>query len=231
MTFADTRKLVYVRQPVGVLDAHHLVRSRARRRPSAGIAASRASSSTAPTCSPSAARRNGPSRRRARQRPTLLECLTLRRSCEVHDDAFYVPKVMFERWAERDPLGLSQLAAREREHDRRRGIDALEEGLERRSSAQTTRRCRIRPRFCDGAPRRRKTSHSASQVVADSRTSGDRRRARTGCAATSVFVIGEDVGVYGRLQGDPASRRSSARGRSSTNRSPGRRSSAAPVQR
>jgi pyruvate dehydrogenase E1 component alpha subunit len=22
----------------------------------------------------------------------------------VHDDAFYVPKVMFERWAERDPL-------------------------------------------------------------------------------------------------------------------------------
>jgi TPP-dependent pyruvate/acetoin dehydrogenase alpha subunit len=37
--------------------------------------------------------------------PTLLECLTLRMEGHaVHDDAFYVPKVMFERWAERDPL-------------------------------------------------------------------------------------------------------------------------------
>src|SRR3954453_5421491 len=37
--------------------------------------------------------------------PTLLECLTLRMEGHaVHDDAFYVPKVMFERWAEMDPL-------------------------------------------------------------------------------------------------------------------------------
>src|SRR5437763_7153722 len=37
--------------------------------------------------------------------PTLLECLTLRMEGHaVHDDAFYVPKVMFERWAESDPL-------------------------------------------------------------------------------------------------------------------------------
>jgi pyruvate dehydrogenase E1 component alpha subunit len=37
--------------------------------------------------------------------PTLLECLTLRMEGHaVHDDAFYVPKVMFEKWAERDPL-------------------------------------------------------------------------------------------------------------------------------
>ena len=37
--------------------------------------------------------------------PTLLECLTLRMEGHaVHDDAFYVPKVMFERWAENDPL-------------------------------------------------------------------------------------------------------------------------------
>src|SRR5689334_10748274 len=37
--------------------------------------------------------------------PTLLECLTLRMEGHaVHDDAFYVPKVMFERWAERDPI-------------------------------------------------------------------------------------------------------------------------------
>src|SRR6266540_2174317 len=37
--------------------------------------------------------------------PTLIECLTLRMEGHaVHDDAFYVPKEMFERWAESDPL-------------------------------------------------------------------------------------------------------------------------------
>jgi TPP-dependent pyruvate/acetoin dehydrogenase alpha subunit len=37
--------------------------------------------------------------------PTLLECLTLRMEGHaVHDDAFYVPKEMFEHWARSDPL-------------------------------------------------------------------------------------------------------------------------------
>ena len=37
--------------------------------------------------------------------PTLHECLTLRMEGHaVHDDAFYVPKAMFEKWAESDPL-------------------------------------------------------------------------------------------------------------------------------
>jgi len=37
--------------------------------------------------------------------PTLIENLTLRMEGHaVHDDAFYVPKVMFERWAENDPV-------------------------------------------------------------------------------------------------------------------------------
>src|SRR5438477_8249653 len=37
--------------------------------------------------------------------PTLIECLTLRMEGHaVHDDAFYVPKVMFEEWAKTDPL-------------------------------------------------------------------------------------------------------------------------------
>jgi pyruvate dehydrogenase E1 component alpha subunit len=37
--------------------------------------------------------------------PTLLELKTLRMEGHaVHDDAFYVPKELFERWAERDPL-------------------------------------------------------------------------------------------------------------------------------
>src|ERR687885_140861 len=37
--------------------------------------------------------------------PTLIECLTLRMEGHaVHDDAFYVPKEMFEEWAKSDPL-------------------------------------------------------------------------------------------------------------------------------
>jgi TPP-dependent pyruvate/acetoin dehydrogenase alpha subunit len=37
--------------------------------------------------------------------PTLLECMTLRMEGHaVHDDAFYVPKDMFEEWAKRDPI-------------------------------------------------------------------------------------------------------------------------------
>jgi len=37
--------------------------------------------------------------------PTLIECLTLRMEGHaVHDDAFYVPKQMFEKWAESDPI-------------------------------------------------------------------------------------------------------------------------------
>ena len=37
--------------------------------------------------------------------PTLLECLTLRMEGHaVHDDAFYVPKEMFEQWAAHDPI-------------------------------------------------------------------------------------------------------------------------------
>src|SRR5881227_4391130 len=37
--------------------------------------------------------------------PTLVECLTLRMEGHaVHDDAFYVPKEMFEEWAKADPL-------------------------------------------------------------------------------------------------------------------------------
>ena len=37
--------------------------------------------------------------------PTLIECMTLRMEGHaVHDDAFYVPKELFERWAENDPI-------------------------------------------------------------------------------------------------------------------------------
>jgi pyruvate dehydrogenase E1 component alpha subunit len=42
---------------------------------------------------------------RAGDGPTLIECLTLRMEGHaVHDDAFYVPKNMFEEWAKNDPI-------------------------------------------------------------------------------------------------------------------------------
>jgi len=37
--------------------------------------------------------------------PTLIECVTLRMEGHaVHDDAFYVPKELFEEWAKNDPI-------------------------------------------------------------------------------------------------------------------------------
>jgi pyruvate dehydrogenase E1 component alpha subunit len=42
---------------------------------------------------------------RAGDGPTLIECMTLRMEGHaVHDDAFYVPKEMFEEWAKHDPI-------------------------------------------------------------------------------------------------------------------------------
>jgi pyruvate dehydrogenase E1 component alpha subunit len=47
--------------------------------------------------------------------PTLIECQTLRMEGHaVHDDAYYVPKELFERWAERDPLERYRMWLRER---------------------------------------------------------------------------------------------------------------------
>jgi TPP-dependent pyruvate/acetoin dehydrogenase alpha subunit len=46
--------------------------------------------------------------------PTLVECLTLRMEGHaVHDDAFYVPKEMFEQWAAQDPIERYRIWLRE----------------------------------------------------------------------------------------------------------------------
>ena len=53
-------------------------------------------------------------RARAGEGPTLIECLTLRMEGHaVHDDAFYVPKDMFEQWARQDPIERFRLWLRE----------------------------------------------------------------------------------------------------------------------
>jgi len=46
--------------------------------------------------------------------PTLVECLTLRMEGHaVHDDAFYVPKDLFEEWAKNDPIERYRIWLRE----------------------------------------------------------------------------------------------------------------------
>ena len=73
--------------------------------------------------------------------PTLLECMTLRMEGHaVHDDAFYVPKELFEEWAKRDPLERFRTwLQRERDTDGRGGRGDLrgrQEAPERRAPAR-----------------------------------------------------------------------------------------------
>ena len=54
--------------------------------------------------------------------PTLIECMTLRMEGHaVHDDAFYVPKELFEEWAKRDPIERFRTWLREQRRADRRG--------------------------------------------------------------------------------------------------------------
>ena len=73
--------------------------------------------------------------------PTLIECLTLRMEGHaVHDDAFYVPKELFEQWAERDPLERYRTWLREHADFTDRGggraARARQEAAERRARAR-----------------------------------------------------------------------------------------------
>src|ERR671930_480852 len=91
--------------------------------------------------------------------PTLIECLTLRMEGHaVHDDAFYVPKDMFERWAASDPI--ERFRSWLREHAELG--DAEEDEI----------------------------TSGVKKLLNDALRQEMRRDKR-------VFVIGEDVGVYG----------------------------------
>ena len=140
--------------------------------------------------------------------PTLIECLTLRMEGHaVHDDAFYVPKEMFEEWAKRDPIERFRTWLRENaeftddEEDEiaRRG----QEASERRAQARGRERRSPTPRRCSTASTRRpRTSTRPTtskcpmaektylQAISDGLRQEMRRDKR-------VFMIGEDVGVYG----------------------------------
>ena len=138
--------------------------------------------------------------------PTLIECQTLRMEGHaVHDDAFYVPKELFEAWAKRDPAGaVPLLAPRSRGvhrggggRDHHAGQEAAERGAAARRGVAASR--------SGNAPRRRlrdarRPRHAAPQVamaeltylqaISDGLRTEMRRDKR-------VFVLGEDVGVYG----------------------------------
>ena len=140
--------------------------------------------------------------------PTLIECQTLRMEGHaVHDDAFYVPKELFERWAERDPIERYRTWLREQvdmTDDEEDEIAALREeaaqrlaaarggvaaaGSRRRCSRASTRRPRTSTRPTTSS--RTMAEKTYLQAISDG-LRGEMRRDKR------VFVLGEDVGVYG----------------------------------
>ena len=88
--------------------------------------------------------------------PTLIECMTLRMEGHaVHDDAFYVPKELFEEWAKRDPIERFRTWLREQRRADRRGGGRdhrrrQEDPQRRARSAPTSRRCPIPATLLEG---------------------------------------------------------------------------------
>ena len=137
--------------------------------------------------------------------PTLLECVTLRMEGHaVHDDAFYVPKEMFEKWAAYDPIERFRTWLHyQRGHDRRRGGRAHDD-----REAAPQRRARPRRGVAAARPvhargRRLRLSrgprHAAPQVMPEMTyiqaiSDGLRLEMRRD---QRVILLGEDVGVYG----------------------------------
>ena len=128
--------------------------------------------------------------------PTLLECLTLRMEGHaVHDDAFYVPKELFEQWAERDPVERFRTWLREnadmtddgggRDHER-----ASRGCWTRRSRRPRPRRCPTRPRSSRASTRRPRSStrRTTSSHGREDLPPGDQRRAPAGDAPRRARV-------------------------------------------
>ena len=138
--------------------------------------------------------------------PTLIECQTLRMEGHaVHDDAFYVPKELFERWAERDPLERfrtwlrdhADLTDDEEDEITTHVKKLLNESLQRADESplpdpDDAARGRLRdargPRHAP--PQVAMAEKTYLQAISDGLRQEMRRDKR-------VFVLGEDVGVYG----------------------------------
>ena len=138
--------------------------------------------------------------------PTLIESMTLRMEGHaVHDDAFYVPKELFEEWARRDPIERYRTWLRENAELSDQEEDEIAAGVKRLLTDAIQRAdesplpdpsTRHRGRLRD--PRRarhtRTTSSVAEKTYLQAISDGLRQEMRRD---KRVFVIGEDVGVYG----------------------------------
>ncbi len=137
--------------------------------------------------------------------PTLLECLTLRMEGHaVHDDAFYVPKVMFEKWAESDPIERFRTWLRANVDMTDEEEDEISTGVKKLLNDELQRAEAVADAGSRRPPARRlrlgrRPRHATPQVMAeltylqaisDALRTEMRRDKR-------VFLIGEDVGVYG----------------------------------
>ena len=149
--------------------------------------------------------KNAIEKARAGGGPTLIECLTLRMEGHaVHDDAFYVPKELFEEWAKRDPIERfrgwlrdnADLSDEEEEEITGRVKKLLNDALSPRRGVAAAR-----PGDPDGGRLRdsRRPRHAPPQVMAEKTylqaiSDGLRQEMRRD---ERVFVFGQDVGVYG----------------------------------
>ena len=124
----------------------------------------------------------------------------------VHDDAFYVPREMFEEWARRDPIERFRGWLRDNAGLTDDEEDEITAGVKRllndAANARRSPRCPTRPRSRRRVRRARRARHAAPQcerlmpektylqAISDGLRQEMRRDPR-------VFVLGEDVGVYG----------------------------------
>ena len=126
--------------------------------------------------------------------PTLIELKTLRMEGHaVHDDAFYVPKELFEEWAKNDPVErFRTLVARQRRADRR-GRGRVEQPRQEDPERRAREGRRVAGARSGDAARRRlrdpgRPRHAPPQITCPRRPTC--RRSATGsgrrCAATSA---------------------------------------------
>ncbi len=162
--------------------------------------------------------------------PTLIESVTMRmHGHSASDDASYVPPALLEEWKKKDPSPGSS---------RRCWNDGLlthevDRGLTRRRSTRTSRRPCARRLEADRYPAGEDARRGGVRVP-----DGDHDVHRGDLAGPcgrrwkrdpSVFLIGEDIGVYGgAFKATKGSCSTSERTGSSTPPSPRRRSSAPP---
>ncbi len=193
---------------MGVLDADApRVRDRARRRPCAAYGFDGVVVDGTDVLAVYREAKRAIEKARAGGGPTLLECQTLRMEGHaVHDDAFYVPKELFEEWAKRDPLERFRLWLQEHANMTTEEDEEISAGVKKLLERRAPARGRVAAAGSRGAARRRvrdagRPRHAAPQVgrmaektylqaISDGLRQEMRRDKR-------VYVIGEDVGVYG----------------------------------